>query len=423
MWGVEGMESSSGKKEKLLLAYSGGLDTSVICRWLTEKGYEVICFVADVGQREDFSSLEKKALNSGAAELVVANVQEDFVNNFIAHSIAFNARYEGVYLLGTALARPAIAQAMVLEAKKRGLSCYGHGATGKGNDQVRFEFAIYALHSGDTPAKIIAPFRNEEFCATFRGRKDMIEYAKKYDIPVKATAERPWSSDENLFHLSFESGMLEDPSVAPLEEMYELTQSPQDSPKHAEELTIDFFDGLPCALNGKKMSFREILIKLNELGGKHGIGRVDMVESRFVGMKSRGVYETPGGTILLAAHRDIESLTLPGGLTMLKERLSCDFSLLVYNGKWFSREMECLLAFLKESQKYVAGRVSLSLYKGQVIIHGRESQFSLYDEKKVSMEDDGGAYTPQDAQGFIKINALSLTQSSLQKTKKAKKSE
>ena len=404
--------------KKLLLAYSGGLDTSVICRWLTEKGYDVVCFVANVGQREDFAELEKKARRSGAADFVVADCRDDFVRDFVTPSICFNALYEGRYLLGTSLARPAIAQAMVVYAKEKGISIYAHGATGKGNDQVRFEFSIYALHRG---AKIVAPWRDADFCSVFKGRKEAIEYANKHDIPIKATAQQPWSSDENLFHLSFESGMLENPAAEPQEQMYELTTSPQKAPDQAEELTIGFSSGKATELNGQATEPVKLLEKLNALGGKHGIGRIDIVESRFVGMKSRGVYETPGGTILLAAHRDIEAMTLPGGVIGLKDRLSSEFATLVYNGMWFSKEVDCLLAFLNETQKSVSGEVRLRLYKGNVMVISRSSDNSLYDEKMASMEDDEGAYSPSDADGFIRLHSLPLIYTQRQKEGKDQK--
>lgn len=398
--------------KKLLLAYSGGLDTSVICRWLTEKNYEVVCFVANVGQREDFAELEKKARRSGAVDFVVADCRQAFVEDFVTPSICFNALYEGRYLLGTALARPAIAQAMVAYAKERGISLYAHGATGKGNDQVRFEFSIYALHRG---AKVVAPWRDLEFCSIFKGRKEAIEYANKHDIPIKATIKQPWSSDENLFHLSFESGMLEDPAAVPQQQMYELTVAPEKAPDQAQEIAIGFSSGRAVALDGKALPPVQLLAKLNALGGQHGIGRIDIVESRFVGMKSRGVYETPGGTILLAAHRDIEGMTLPGGVIALKDKLSSEFATLVYNGMWFSKEVECLLAFLNETQKCVSGEVRLRLYKGNVMVISRRSERSLYDEKMASMEDDEGAYSPSDADGFIRLHSLPLIYSQRQK--------
>lgn len=392
-------------KKKIILAYSGGLDTSVICKWLELKGYEVICFIANVGQREDFKAIKKKALLSGASKVYISDIREEFVKDYVFPSIAFNALYEGRYLLGTSLARPVIMKEMIKITKAEKANIIAHGATGKGNDQVRFEISAYALMP---KVKIIAPWRMDEFNKLIPGRKEAIDFAKKYKIPVKATASKPWSSDENLLHISFEAGMLEDPNQKPREDMFEYSTSPLKAKNKVEKLTIEFEKGIPVKINNKKYSPISIVEKLNEYGGRNGIGRIDIVESRFVGMKSRGVYETPGGTILFQAHLDLETLTTDREVISLKNTLSLQFAEKVYNGFWFAPEMNCLLAFLKESQKRVTGKVHLELYKGNVIVVGRESKFSLYDEKIASMEDDQGSYNQQDAEGFIKLNALRL---------------
>lgn len=392
-------------KKRVILAYSGGLDTSVICKWLVEEGYEVIAWAADVGQREDWKAVRKKALQSGAVKFIVSNIKEQFVKEFVWPAIMMNARYEGRYYLGTSLARPCIAEDFVKTAIKEKAGYIAHGCTGKGNDQVRFELTAAALAPG---LKVIAPWRMSEFNSVIKGRAEAIAYAKKHKIPVKATAKKPWSSDENVLHISFEAGMLEDPAQKPLEEMFELTQSPLKAPNKPEKLKIGFEKGQPVSINGKKMKPLALLEKLNKLGGKHGIGRIDIVESRFVGMKSRGVYETPGGTILMDAHRDLEGITMDRDLMQLKEMMMPRFATIVYNGLWFCREMDSIMAFLKESQRYVTGSVSLELYKGNVIVTGRESKYSLYDPMIASMEDDEGAYDQSDATGFIRLHGLPL---------------
>ena len=391
--------------ESILLAYSGGLDTSIICRWLANKGYGVICFIADVGQKDDLPAMEQKAMSSGASDVVIQDVKREFCEKYVWPAIGFNALYEGKYMLGTSLARPAIAEAMVREAKHRGISSFAHGATGKGNDQVRFDFSFYALMKD---AKVVAPWRMAEFYRAIPGRKEALQYASDQGIPVKATTKDPWSSDENLFHISYESGILEDPNAVAPERIFEWTKPPKDAQDEAENVVIDFEDGAPIAVNGEKLSAEVLLEKLNLLGSRNGIGRIDIVESRYVGMKSRGVYETPGGTILQFAHREIESMTLPASLIELKDRLMVDFASLVYKGYWFSRELESLLAFLVESQKNVSGKIGLSLYKGNITPISRLSEKSLYDEQLSSMEDDRGAYTPEDAEGFIRLHALPL---------------
>ena len=394
------------KKEKLVLAYSGGLDTSVIVHWLNKQGYEVIALCLDLGQKvEDLDEILEKGQKAGAAKVLVENVEEEFVKDYVFSSIHWNALYEGTYLLGTSLARPLIAKKQIEIAEKEGASAVSHGATGKGNDQVRFELSYYALKPD---IRVIAPWKIPEFYQKYPGRSELLDYAKKFSIPVKATKESPWSSDENLMHISFESGMLEDPWQAPLQEMFELSKSPQKAPADPQEILIEFKNGSPTAVDGKKSSPAKLLRQLNEVGGKHGIGRVDMVESRFVGMKNRGVYETPGGTILHIAHRAIESITLNRGVINLKDSLMPRFAQLTYDGFWFSPEMEILLDMVKKTQEPVNGTVRLELYKGNCTVTGRKSPNSLYVEDMATMEADHGAYDPKDAVGFIKLHALPL---------------
>ncbi|MFH0910223.1 MAG: argininosuccinate synthase [Planctomycetota bacterium] len=392
-------------KGRVVLAYSGGLDTSVICRWLAEQGYEVIAWSADVGQREDWKAVAKKARRSGAKKFLKSDLRAEFVEEFVWPAIQMNARYEGCYFLGTSLARPCIAREQVRVALKEKAAAIAHGATGKGNDQVRFELTAAALAPG---LKVVAPWRMPEFYTRIKGRQDAIRYARKHNIPIKATAKKPWSSDENAMHISVEAGMLEDPARAPLEDMFELSVSPRKAPDRPALLTLGFEQGRAVSLDGRRMKPLPLLQKLNALGGRHGVGRVDMVESRFVGMKSRGVYETPGGAILMAAHRDLEGLTLDRDLALLKDTLMPRFCALVYNGFWFSQEMEALMTFLESSQRFVTGKVRLELYKGNVTILGRESPASLYNPLVASMDDDAGAYNPQDATGFIRLASLPL---------------
>ena len=392
-------------REKIVLAYSGGLDTSVILKWLDLQGYDVVAYVADLGQAEHLKELEEKAYKSGAVDFYCIDLKEKFVTDFVYPSIQFNAVYEGRYLLGTSLARPIIAKGMVDLAHKVGAKYVSHGATGKGNDQVRFELSVAAL---DPSIKCITPWRIPEFFNKIKGRKEAMEFAKEHGIPVKATLDKPWSSDENFMHISFEAGILEDPNSFPPKDMFELTVDPKDAPDKSETIEIGFEKGIPVSLDGKKVTPVEILDTLNKIGGKHGIGRIDIVESRYVGMKSRGVYETPGGTLLMAAHRDLEGMTLEGSLIQLKETLMPRFSQLTYNGYWYSSEMDCLLVFVKESQKYVTGEIKLELYKGNITIAGRKTDYSLYDPMIASMEDDAGAYDQTDAKGFIKLNSIPL---------------
>lgn len=392
-------------KDKVVLAYSGGLDTSVILKWLQLKGYDVVAYVADLGQLPDVDAIREKAMKSGAVDFFALDLKEEFVRDFVFTSVKFNALYEGRYYLGTSLARPLISKGMVEVAEKTGAKFLAHGATGKGNDQVRFELAAASLNPS---LKTIVPWRIPEFFNVIKGRKEAMDFAKEHGIPVKATKDQPWSSDDNLLHISFEAGILEDPAMRPPKEMFEYSTDPKDAPNEAEAIELEFEKGVAVKLNGKALSPAEMLTELNRLGGKHGIGRVDMVESRYVGMKSRGVYETPGGTILYAAHRDLEALTLDGGTINLKETLMPRFASLVYAGYWYCPEMDAMRALLENTQQYVTGKVNLELYKGNITCTGRESEYSLYDMKVVSMEDDEGAYDQTDAAGFIKLHALPL---------------
>ncbi len=392
--------------KKVVLAYSGGLDTSIIVHWLAKQGYKVIGLLINLGQKvEDLDSIREKGINAGAEKVLVEDAREEFVSDYIFPTIQANAVYEGTYLLGTSIARPLIAKKQIKIAESEGAQYVSHGATGKGNDQVRFELSYYALNPD---IKVIAPWRDEKFLVQFSGRQEMIAYAKKNNIPVKATKNKPWSSDENLMHVSFEAGMLEDPWEKPLEEMFEYSVSPQKAPDKASDILIDFENGIPISVNSKKMSPAELLAYLNKLGGENGIGRVDMVESRFVGMKSRGVYETPGGTILHAAHRAIESITMDRDVMNLKDSLMPRIAGLIYNGFWFSPEMKLLKNMISESQKGVTGQVRMELYKGNCTITGRKAPKSLYDKDIASMDKGFEKYNPKDAEGFININAIPL---------------
>ncbi|MCP4295102.1 MAG: argininosuccinate synthase [Proteobacteria bacterium] len=392
------------KKEKIILAYSGGLDTSVIVRWLSEEGYEVIALCLDLGQGvEDLEEIRQKGLSAGAKEVIIQDVIDEFVTDYVMPSIQMNALYEGVYLLGTSLARPLVVKKQIECANNFGATSVSHGATGKGNDQVRFEIGYLSLNPN---IKIVAPWKLPKFYKAYPGRTELIEYAQKFNIPIKASKDQPWSSDENLLHISFEAGMLEDPWTKPLPEMFELSISPEEAPDESTEINIEFKDGIPIKIDGQAKKPADILKELNRLGGENGIGRVDMVESRYVGMKSRGVYETPGGTILLSAHRAIESITLTRDVLDLKENLMPRFASLAYNGHWFTPQMKLLLNLIKQSQEGVTGDVRLELYKGNVTITGRKSPYSLYDADIASMEKDEGNYNIEDANGFIRLNAL-----------------
>jgi argininosuccinate synthase len=390
--------------KKIVLAYSGGLDTSVIMRWLIETyGADVIAFVADLGQGEDLDEVRKKALATGASKVYVEDVREEFVRDFVFPALRANAMYEGAYLLGTSIARPLIAKTQIEIAKREGADAVSHGATGKGNDQVRFELGYYAL---EPSIKIIAPWREWEFS----GREALLEFARDHQIPIAKDkeGEAPFSVDANLLHSSSEGKVLEDPAVEPPAFVYQRTISPEEAPDKPAIVEIGFENGDAVSLDGKAMSPATLLEALNKLGHDNGIGRIDLVENRFVGIKSRGVYETPGGTILLHAHRAIESLTLDRGAAHLKDELMPRYAELIYNGMWFSPEREMLQALIDKSQERVNGWVRLKLYKGNTIVIGRDSKDSLYSESLVTFEDDQGAYDQKDAEGFIKLNALRL---------------
>ena len=396
-------------KQKVILAYSGGLDTSVILKWLLDKGYDVVCFIADLGQKEDFKAAKEKALEIGASKVYIEDVKKEFVTDFIFPALKGNAIYEGKYLLGTSLARPLIAKKQIEIAKKEKTDIVAHGATGKGNDQLRFELTYYTLMPD---AKIISPWKEKEFLAKFNGRQDMIAFAEKNNIPIKATKKAPYSTDPNLMHISYEAGVLEDPKYTLPEEAYEMTISPKKSPDKETELIIEFKDGIPIKVEDKtnkvvKSDPLGLFVYLNKVGGENGVGREDIVEDRAVGMKSRGVYETPAGTILRKAHLDIEGLTMDREVMLLRDSLIPKLSHLIYSGFWYSPEMELLTTMISKSQENVTGKVYLSLYKGNVIIKGRESPVSLYDIKIASMDELGG-YEQTYAIGFIKLNALRL---------------
>ena len=392
--------------KKVVLAYSGGLDTSIILKWLQETyGCEVVTFTADLGQGEELEPARKKAEMLGIKKenIFIEDLREEFVSEYVFPMFRANALYEGIYLLGTSIARPLIGKKQIEIARATGADAVCHGATGKGNDQVRFELTYYALEPG---IKIIAPWREW----TFKGREDLIEFARKNQIPVAKDkeGESPFSVDANLLHSSSEGKVLEDPAKKAPEIVYQRTISPMDAPDKVTTITIGFEKGDPVSLNGKTLSPATLLKALNDLGRDNGIGRIDLVENRFVGMKSRGVYETPGGTILLQAHRAIESLTLDRGAAHLKDDLMPRYAELIYNGFWFSPEREMLQAAIDKSQEHVEGEVTLELYKGNVIVVGRQSAKSLYSPTLVTFEDDKGAYDQKDAAGFIKLNALRL---------------
>ena len=396
--------------KKVILAYSGGLDTSVILKWLIEKGFEVVCFLADIGQKEDMEFLKQKALKLGASKVYIEDLKQEFVENYVFQALKANAIYEGRYLLGTSLARPLIAKKQIEIALQEKTLFVAHGATGKGNDQVRFEMTYLTLMPD---VSIISPWKDQEFLSQFKGRTDMIEYAHKHGIPITSTLQKPYSMDENLLHTSYEGGILENPSKEAPEEMFQHTTSPKNAPDEEAYLMIEFSNGIPISVTNCSdgitvdASAVGLLTYLNELGSKHGIGRVDIVENRFVGMKSRGVYETPGGTILWKAHHDLEALVLDREVFHLKEMWMPKIAQLIYNGFWFSPEMDFLMAAIEKSQEHVEGKVYLKLYKGNVIITKRESAKSLYNQDVASM-DCLGNYDQLDAKGFIKLNALRL---------------
>jgi argininosuccinate synthase len=387
--------------KKVVLAYSGGLDTSVMLHWLKATyGCEVICFCADVGQGEELDGLDAKAKATGASKLYIKDLREEFVKDYVWTAVKANAVYEGVYLLGTSLARPVIAKHQIEVARQEGADAVSHGATGKGNDQVRFELTAYALQPD---IKVIAPWREWEF----KGRSDLIAYAEKHNIPVTATLSKPYSTDRNLMHISYEGGILEDPWAAPPEDIFLLTKSPENARAEAEEIVIGFEKGEPVTVNGEKLGPVELLSTLNRIGGEHGVGRVDLVENRFVGMKSRGVYETPGVTILQAAHRAVESLTMDREVMRLRDSLGVKFAEAIYYGFWFSPEFELMRKIVDETQQTVTGEARLRLYRGNVTVTGRRAPRSLYNEKLSTFEADT-VYNQRDAEGFIKLNALRL---------------
>jgi argininosuccinate synthase len=391
----------SDKIKKVVLAYSGGLDTSVILKWLIETYQcEVITFSADIGQDEELDYIEEKALKTGASKVYVDDLTETFVSDYVFPAFRANAIYEGSYLLGTSLARPLISKRQIEIAAIEGADAVSHGATGKGNDQVRFELSYLAL---DPAIRIVAPWREWDL----NSRTALMAFAEKHGIPVTATADKPYSTDRNLLHISFEGGVLENPWTQPQEDMFVMSVSPQDAPDKSESIEIAFEQGNPMAINGVKMSPAVLLKELNRLGGRNGIGRADIVENRFVGMKSRGVYETPGGTILRAAHMAIESITMDREVMHLRDSLIPKYAELVYNGFWFAPEMKLMQSMIDDTQRNVSGIVALDLYKGNCIVRGRKSDHSLYSEDFATFEDET-VFSQKDAEGFIRLNALRL---------------
>ncbi|MGW8285178.1 MAG: argininosuccinate synthase [Candidatus Deferrimicrobiaceae bacterium] len=389
------------KVKKVVLAYSGGLDTSVILRWLIETyDCEVIAYVADLGQGEELAPVRAKAKKTGASKVYVENVQDEFVRDFIFPALMANAVYEGSYLLGTSIARPLIAKKQIEVARKEKADAVSHGSTGKGNDQVRFELTYYSLMPG---IRVITPWREWDF----RSRTDLVEYAKKHGIPTPVTVRKPYSSDRNLMHISFEGGILEDPAAEPPEDMFVLTRSPEKAPDKPTYVEIDYVRGAPVAVDGKKMGPAKLLAHLNRLGGINGIGRVDLVENRYVGIKSRGVYETPGATILYVGHRAVESITLDREVMHFRDSLIPKFAELIYYGYWYSPEMELLRGMVEKSQENVTGTARLKLYKGNCTVAGRSSPVSLYRGDFATFEKET-VFDQRDAEGFVKINALRL---------------
>ena len=395
--------------KKVMLAYSGGLDTSVILKWLINKGYDVIAYVADVGQNDDYEAVREKALTIGASKVIIEDLKREFVTDYIFQAVKANAVYEDRYLLGTALARPLIAKKQIEAAIEYGADYVAHGATGKGNDQVRFELAYYALKPD---IKVISPWKDTEFLGQFQGRSDMIRYAAGHRIPVKASVSKPYSEDDNLMHISHEAGILEDPLYHAGKDILSKMVMPMDAPEKETHISVSFKDGIPVNVTNKDdgSSYSdplELFLYLNKLGGENGIGLLDMVENRFVGIKSRGIYETPGATILYAAHKDIEGIAMDREVMRLRNMLAPVFAELVYNGFWFSPEMEFLKAAMDKSQEVIDGVVHMLLYKGNIIIEGRESHSSLYNKELSSMDIEGG-FNQADSLGFIRINAIRL---------------
>jgi len=401
----------SVKSGRVLLAYSGGLDTSCILAWLIEQGYEVYAFMADVGQEEDFEAARKKALAVGAKKFFLEDLKREFVNELIYPAVQANCIYENVYLLGTSLARPVIARGMISVADREGCDFVSHGCTGKGNDQVRFELAFYGLKPD---IKVIAPWRLPVFYNRFAGRQALLDYASQNNIPVQQTAAKPWSTDENVFHISYEAGILEDPDTTPPVDMWKLTNSLEEAPTTSEKISIEFKAGLPIKvtlLDEKNKTVTDpvdIFLTLNALGRKHGIGRIDIVENRFIGVKSRGCYESPGATILRVAHMDIEGLTLDRNVRALRDQfVTVEFSRILYNGHYFTPEREFVTSAIPASQRTVNGLVRLKLYKGNVVVEGRSSAEGLYDEHESSMDELGG-FEPTDTTGFIQIESIRI---------------
>jgi len=397
------------KKEKIILAYSGGLDTSIILKWLVNKGFEVICFIGDVGQKDNFEAVKEKAIGLGASKVHIKNLQKEFVTDYIFPALQGNALYEGRYLLGTSLARPILAKAQIEIAHEEGATIVSHGSTGKGNDQVRFELAYYALNP---KIKVLSPWKYPEFLNQFKGRNDLLAYANEWDIPITATKKKPYSEDENLMHISHEAGVLEDPALRPNDSVFSITNGINDTPDTEDTLEIEFKDGIPIKVKNLndgtvKTDGLKIFSYLNEMGSIHGIGRVDMVENRFIGIKSRGVYETPGATILWEAHRDLEGVAMDKEVMHIRDGLIPKFAELIYNGFWFSPEMDFLLTCIAKSQEAVDGTVRVALLKGNIILIGRESPTSLYDQDMSSMDIEGG-FDAKDSQGFINIHAIRL---------------
>ena len=396
-------------KGKVVLAYSGGLDTSVILKWLIEEGYEVVAYIADVGQEEDFETAREKALKVGASKVYVEDLKEEFVTDYIFPAFKSQAIYEGRYLLGTSVARPLISKRQIEIAEKENAEFVSHGATGKGNDQVRFELSYYALNPD---IKVLAPWRMDEFLADFAGRSDMLNYADQHGIPVSATHKKPYSEDDNLLHISHEAGALEDPNAVCADSAYSRTSTIADWPDAPETISMTFENGIPVRVENLedktvKTGALELFEYLNEIGTKHGIGRLDMVENRFVGIKSRGVYETPGGTILRNAHRDLEGLTMDREVMKLRDQMSLNVAELIYNGFWFSPEFDLLMTFMDKAQENISGTVQVQLFKGTAYPIARTSPNALYDPLQSSMDEEGG-YDQKDADGFIKINAVRL---------------
>jgi argininosuccinate synthase len=400
--------------KKILLAYSGGLDTSVILTWLKETyGSEVVAFCADIGQKEELAGLDEKAKKTGASLCVIEDLREEFVRDYVFPMLRADAVYEGEYFLGTSIARPCIAKSMMDVARQHGCDAIAHGATGKGNDQVRFELAAMAI---DPRIRVIAPWREWDL----RSRTDCIEYAEKRGIPVTATKEKPYSTDRNLFHISYEGGVLEDPWKEPEEAMFLLTRDPGKTPDEPRYVTVRYENGNPVAVDGKALGPAALLERLNELGGEHGVGRADVVENRFVGMKSRGVYETPGGTILHKAHRAVEAITMDREVMRLRDSLIPEYAAMVYRGFWFTPERTTLQALIDEAQKDVTGEARIKLYKGGAYVAGRRSEKSLYDPEFATFEKDE-VYDQRDATGFIRLHALRLRIRAMRDMRSAKK--